>query len=277
MNVTLIYTTAISASLVLGFLLINNFYGLGEIAIKKKTRLLAGIKDRTGDSLFQNAGIRLSLKRFNAIRDTGLILLSIVAFAMFAGGIYSSFLKTIFAGIAVYLLTYPKEYVYGKRTPFKVVLDLLRKNYLESKDLELMSVITQMKNLSVSNKEKPISAVFMLKELMRFTKVTKPVFAKTVTLLIRDGPREASGYFAEAFGTKLGENFAAVILKLDELNPMEFTAQLELFQISIREMKKTKKNKRQENEANIMFVLASLQVLLITMNFIMMVMRGIPY
>lgn len=277
MNVTLIYMVVVLASLVLGFLLMNDFCGARELVLKKKSSLLTGIRDQSGDLIFQSAGVRLSLRRYNAIRDAGLILISIIALAELFGGDYGSAAKTLGYGALIAFVTYPKERVFGRRSLFKMALDLLRKSYLESKDLELMSVITQMKNLSVSNRDKPISAVFMLKELMRFTKITKPVFGKTTTLLIRDGPKEASLYFADTFGTRLGENFATVILKLDELNPVEFTAQLELFQISIRELKKTRKNKRQENEANLMFVLASLQVLIITMNFIMMVIGGISY
>jgi len=277
MNVTLIYTVVILASLVMGILLANDFYGARELFAKKKDRLVTGIRDHSGDLIFQNAGVKLSLKRYNAVRDTGLILGSIIAIATLAAGHYSSFAKVLGYGALITFATYPKECIFGRRTPFKATLDLLRKSYLESKDLELMSVITQMKNLSVSNQDKPISAVFMLKELMRFTKISKPVFGKTIALLIRDGPKEASMYFADTFGTRLGENFATVILKLDELNPVEFTSQLELFQISIRELKKTRKNKRQENEANLMFVIASLQVLIITMNFIMMVIGGISY
>ena len=270
MNISLVYTVSVSIAIFLGYSFIKDQF-FNQRTIRRATGFIIDLKDTGGDDIFENVGIKLSMRRYLAIRNGIFIILAMLALSSyFKAGLFM-LMKYSFAAVSFYVVTYPKEYFHGKKTPFKYILESLRKRYLDAKDAELMSVISQMKNLTLTHQGSPISAVAILTGLMRFTRLIKPIFAKTVTLLMRDKTKEACDYFEKAMGTRLGSNFATIILKLDALDPIEFIEQLEIFQLAVIENKKTKKIKRQENSSNILFVLASLLVLLITMNFIIMV------
>lgn len=227
------------------------------------------LKSSDKDAIFQASGISLTMKKYNAIRIIVLYSFLIIALAAFFLSGTLKMIQVFCVGLLLYLLSWPGES--KKKTPFKIVMDKLGKNYKQRKDDELMTVIVQLKNIIIAQGDNPWGVDYIMQSIMRFTNITKPIFANTIALMRLGKEDEAYKYFGEAFGTKLGHQFSLIVLKMDYLNPSEFMDQLDIFQKGIIEVRKTNQNRRQELTGVTMFSLASLEVLLVVANFVIMI------
>ena len=55
----------------------------------------------------------------------------------------------------------------------------------------------QLKNLAIATKDNPLGADFIIEQLMRFTKITKPIFVRTLSIWRMGEYEKACGYFKE--------------------------------------------------------------------------------
>lgn len=201
-------------------------------------------------------GIKLNLQNYQKLR---IIILCILMF----------FAKLDFLTIVIlFLLSEPKEYLFGYRTVFKRVIDFSRDRYKEKQDKEIYSALVQLKNLAIATKEKPLSTDFILRQLVKFTNKTRVVFNHTLVLWRESNEKIACQYFSDTIGTKLAGEFANFIVNLDKINPDELIEQLQVIQEGYREKNITKEQKRQEVLSSVAFVPIVLSSLAVMMNFI---------
>lgn len=270
-----IYLTITMSLLLLGLAFISKGF------LKKKTvrfkakpgkrirETIMAMGDKSSDEVFQNAGINLSVARYTAIRNLSAILaISYIVVEMLLAGIPAVKMQLILA-MALYFVTAPKEYGGKKKTPtlFKKALDVIKKGYQDKKDEELMNLVSQLKNMIVTQKDNPKSADYILETLMRFSNITAPVFMSALSLVRRGRPDEAYRDFAKKFDTKLGSDFAAIIGKLDQMNPAELVIQIDAFQSGIKEERRTRRLRKQEANGHRVFALASVLIVLLMFDF----------
>ena len=234
-------------------------------------RIITDLKDSGTDEIFVNAGIKLSVKKYMAIRNLALLLLFCMAALSLLSGDLRGGSRLVLILAAGFLLSYPKSMVRGKKTPFKMVLDVMYKNRQDRKDEELFSVVSQMKNVILAHNASAVSSDYLFTKLLRFTNISKPIFLKTQNLIIMGRKDEAGKFFSEAYGTKFGKDFSRIIPKLDELHPKEFLDQLILFQNNMRELYQTKKENRQNRNMLIMTALSTLELTIFMLNFMYLV------
>lgn len=243
-----------------------------KIRFKKNIRknvksFFSDIKNTDQDLIFRNVGIKLSIKKYAAIRNLMMIIMTMTVCLSFIGGDLKEAKNLILLTIALYFVSVPRDAFMGRKTPFKWTLEMMRSEYLNKKDDELIAVITQLKNLATLKSEQDYSADYIIQNLMRFTVIIKPILARTLSLMRLERKKEACDYFKNELGTKLGDDFSIVLLKLDDLDTSDFLNQLELFLETVKEKRATRQSNKQQNLSYLVFLLASISVFCVFANF----------
>lgn len=224
-----------------------------KIKNKRLREILEGFQSTTADSeLFLSFGIRMNIDRYKSIRISVLIVMALMGCLSFLQGGSLTF-WAIIVGLVMYV-TYPKDELFHKKTPFRWFIEKMKSSYLQKRDDEIARIITQLKNLIVAQQDNPWSADYTIETLMRFSEMTKPIFLQTLRIHREGRIREACNYFAHASGTRLGRDFAGILAKLDELNPSEFMNQLTMFQSDIQAKKQTERLQKQKALGSLLFI-----------------------
>jgi hypothetical protein len=212
------------------------------------------------DEIFREAGIKLSLEKYALLRN----LIAIAAALFIAAGAIQGDppLRPLAILAILYFASRPCEYFQiGKkrrRTPFRVCLDRIKRLHSERIDAELSRAITQLKNMIATRQDRLHSTDGALEFLMRPAALTRPIFARAILLWRRGDPEGARNCLMGALKTRLGHDFAGILMKLDSLPAQEFLSQLAALQEALREEKETRLAKRQEASGMWVFALASL-------------------
>lgn len=216
---------------------------------------------------FKHTGFSLSVKDY--ITGRMLILAMVGVFAAFC--VLSFGADPLFM-ILIYLflvyLSLPRNTFLGVKTPLFLLVGFARTNYLNSVELELFSILTVLKNLIITCKDKPLSAENIITNIIDFSKLTKPHFTEFLSLYRLGKTELAFKYFKNEIGTKLGEDFASILIKLDEIDPAELIDQLELYQSAIRDRCMTEKIKKDKLISDLAFVPVVGIIFLILLNFV---------
>ncbi len=241
-----------------------------NIYLKISQDLKQSLDDSEIDVLFVKAGVKFTTIKYNLIRYS-------VFFALFVVLVLQVYLKDVnitkglISLIILFIGSIPKISFVGKTTPFGYGLKLIGNSFDDKKDLELFRTITQLKNLAIAQQDSPMGSDFIISQLMKFTVVTKPIFAQFLSLWRVGKEDEAYEYFVAESNTSLGKSFAGILIKLDSLNPIEMVQQLVLYQTHIREERATKIQKKQEAISNMIFIPILIVPLVILANFVYIV------
>lgn len=218
-------------------------------------------------AVFKDSGLTITPIQYTMIR--------IVVFAFAVSVLLLYYFKTraqithhIVLLLTIFILSEP-VLKFGKHdTPFATVMKYLQSKSLKNKELEIQIAITQLKNLAISQGDKPLGADYILTQMQKFTKKTKVYFVKTQMLLRLNRQQEAVDYFSENVPSSLGREFALILVKLDHINPYELVEQLTTFQEWIRTENRTKSEKTQENVSNILMIIPTGLVFILMINFV---------
>lgn len=258
-------------------LIYDGFFMHNAIAYKPSlkrsiNKVFQTLSDKNADEIFKKVGINLSIQRYTAYRNIIMIVIIAMAFIKATQGDAKSAMKLLICSIGFYILSYPKDIFKGRKTPFKYLFDSIYATRLAKKDEELMTVVSQMKNLIISHGSVAISTDYILTRLIGFTNISKPNFIQTLAL-IRKGEREkAYEVFSRDFGTKLGVEFAKIMIRLDSLPASEFLEQISILQESVKEKKQTLKERKIQQKKLLVYVLASLELSVIIFNYVFIVL-----
>lgn len=211
------------------------------------------------DYFFKSVGLKITGFHYNVFRLVIAILLLII------NGVT---VNSLFIILILYFFSIPKKYLFNYKSPFYRILELLRKEYRDKQNTEIYNAIIQLKNICISTKDKPISSDFMLEHIGKFTNYTKPVFMQTLSMWRVGDEEKAILHFSKSIDTKIAEEFASFLPKLDRTNPSDLVEQLNLLQSSVREIKTTSTLRKQEIISNLMFIPIVSATLIILLNFI---------
>lgn len=228
------------------------------------------LDDKDNDYIFKESGLNLNTLQYNTFRFCFFIVLLVVAMISYFRTNSDIFFHIIGIFILM-LLSEPQISFLGKSTPFGFVMKHIKKEYTAKINNELYQTTTQLKNLALAQKDNPMGADFIIEQLMRFTRHTKPVFSQTLSIWRLGKEKEACDYFSKEIGTKLGQDFASVLLKLDQINPAELVEQIILFQTHIKEERITATLRKQEAISNIVFIPIIAAAFVIMLNFVAIV------
>lgn len=222
------------------------------------------------DNLLPNTQLVLPRYLYLTVRYIVIVFLLVlsVMVAIRAGVIPTRHL--LFIGI-IFLLTTPSHMIFGIQSPFAYALFAMQTENKTKMNKEIFRVIGQMKNLSFSVKASSVSSTYIIESLARFTKHTRSIFEKTLSLWYVSRFQEAHDYFCAAVNTDEGRALAALFLKLDHINSSELRDQLETLLSAIREKRKTIAFAKKENQSKLLLVLSFLTVSVMLVNFMVVV------
>lgn len=223
------------------------------------------------DGIFNNSGLKITTIQYQMIRYMSFIIWLILLNFSFqlGGGTYP--VKQLFIILILFLVSSPKTYLLGKKTPFKYVLDIFINNHKHKKNIEIYRAISQLKNIALARKDTPPGSDFVLEQLNKFTNIIRPVFNKTIALWSLGEKDEACDYLEQAIDTKEATELANILRKLDDLEPYELKNQLTLLQESIKKERETRKIKNNENVSNLVYLIVITTCVIIMVNFVIVV------
>jgi len=223
------------------------------------------------DTLFNDSGLKITTLQYQLIRYTSFIVWLFLLNLLFQlkGGTYP--VKQVFLIILLLIISSPKTFFLGKKTPFKYVLDIFKNNHKHKKNIEIYRAISQLKNIALARKDTPPGSDFVLDQLNRFTNIIRPVFNKTIALWSMGEKDEACNYLEQSIDTREAAELANILRKLDDLEPYELKSQLTLLQESIKKERETRKIKNNENISNLVYLIVITTCVIIMVNFVIVV------
>ena len=132
---------------------------------------------------------------------------------------------------------------------------------------ELLDSVIILKNLSLVERVKPLSADYIFQTLMENSFHLKPVYGQMLNMYRSGRDKEAFEFFAEMVGTKEGKNFSAVLYKVDKINPAELWRQLEVLKNILSEKRLTDGMRRVQRSSIFLSIWATATVFALLINF----------
>jgi len=232
-------------------------------------------KGLTPGEVLSFGGINIPLSKYQAVRFTvlGIWLIGAVLLKKVNG--LPSFGIQLFL-IAVLLIgTTPKSKMGRIKLPFLYVSDFFKKKGRDAANKEIYRTVSLLINLFTIKGEEVLGSNYILEEIVKTVKVTKPIYLKMLSLWNMNRREEAAGYFSTAIGTKEARDLAGVFLKLDHLRPAELKNQLINYQNNIKTERITARERINERNGNLIYILAIISAVVVLLNFLVVVLTDV--
>jgi hypothetical protein len=222
------------------------------------------------DYLLKQAGIKMPAFLYQLIRYTILMLwLAYMGYESLNKGINVNSLVIFW--LLVFILTMPCKKLLKFKSPFYFVIEKISKRNREKSNIEIYRCLSQLKNIAISMSNKALSADYIIREITKYTKVTKPHFQRLLGFWYEGRQKEGQEYFSNAIGTEAAKSLVSVLAKLDYISPDKFISQIELYQNKVEEDRKTAVKKSREVQGDFVFMLALAAGISICLNFLAVV------
>ncbi len=219
------------------------------------------------DRVLKQAGIKLSAFSYQLIRYSVLVLwLAYTTYIRLNRGLGVNI--HILLWVITLVVSRPSLKLLNFRSPFSMLCDLMNKRKREKCDVEIFRVLSQLKNMVISMSEKALSSEYLISEITKYTKNTRPYFMRMLAYWYEGRYKEGQEYFQSSIGTETAKAIAGLIGKLDYIPPEEFISQIDLYQNQVEDKRKTAVKKVREHQGNVVFVIAMLSGIAILINFL---------
>jgi len=141
----------------------------------------------------------------------------------------------------------------------------------ERMEREIFNSCIVLKNLAIVHRDMPMSADFILEQLMECSKALKNVYADILSAYRLGQGEEAFLLLAERVPLKTASNFAAVLSRIDKINPAELILHMTAFEETLMGERMTKGMSRAEKKSLITTVAATATIFAILLNFTIVV------
>jgi len=250
---------------------------LGVLHLEKgRFKTLAMVKKRlaTGEVL-SFGGVGISILRYKVLRFSVLgMWLTLAVLLKITKGL-PSFGMQIFIIFILLIATTPKEKMGRIKLPFSYISDFFKKRRREAATREIYRTISELINLFTIKGDAILGSNYILEEIIKTVKVTKPVYLKMLSMWNMNRREEAASYFAAAIGTKQSRDLATVLLKLDYISPKELKGQLTHYQNNIKAERITEKERVNERNGNLIYILAIISAVVVLLNFLVVVLTDV--
>ena len=136
---------------------------------------------------------------------------------------------------------------------------------------EIFHCCIMLKNLSVVQMELPLSADYMLEQLMESSKPLRSTYADILTAYRKGEGKQAFSILSKRIPTKAAKDFARILGKLDKLMPADLIFQMDSFLSGFAEERKTKAMAKAERKSLITTLTSTTTVFVVLLNFIVVV------
>lgn len=135
-------------------------------------------------------------------------------------------------------------------------------------DREVYEAISFMRNIISIENGKNISADFIIEQLSKKKGVLRETYIKMLSLLRVNRKKEAIDLLKSRMNSSASKEFAALLIRWDDINPKELTEVLISYQKSIKEIELTNQKRRDENISDMLYFPVIVNVMLLFINFI---------
>ncbi len=149
----------------------------------------------------------------------------------------------------------------------KSVFQILKERQNASKEAEIYQGLGQIRNLAIVYKGKPMTADYILEQLINHSVSMRGYYIKFLSLLRLNRKEEAVETFVHQIDMPAAANMARLLVRLDEIDPARLEETIAMYQRSIREERVTKHKERDEIISELLYFPVIMNVLLIFMNF----------
>ena len=174
--------------------------------------------------------------------------------------------------IFLFITTMPRQTLYNLKLPLFYIKEFIQKRRKQILNREIYHTISQMINLFNVKGEEDISSNYIFEEIIKFAGALQPIYYQMLSLWNMDRREESADYFSREVGTKEARDLASVFLKLDYLSPSELKNQLIHYQNNMRTEKITLREKINERNGNLMYILAIVSAVVVLLNFLVIVL-----
>lgn len=143
--------------------------------------------------------------------------------------------------------------------------------YAGGYEKDILSGCIMLKNLSVVYKNRPMSADFIIEELMKSSGLMRDVYGRILSEYRTGSCEEAVKVLQERVPTKTAKNFAMILSKLDQINPSELAEYMAAFEKSMEEERATEAMHRAEKKSIVITAIATASVFAVLFNFVRVV------
>lgn len=229
----------------------------------------------TGSKKLSMGRVNMPILSYQVIRFTvlGIWFVLVVLLKIIKG--LPSFNLQLFLLVVLLVATTPKPKIGRINLPFLYISSFFNKSRREAANREIYRTISQLINLFTIKGENILGSNYILGEIIKTAKVTKPVYLRLLSMWNMNMREEAADYFAAAIGTKEARDLAGVLLKLDLISPRELKGQLTHYQNSIRAEAITAREKVNERNGNLIYILAIVSAVVVLLNFLAVVLTEV--
>ena len=220
-------------------------------------------------------GVNIPVLSYQAVRFgvLGIWLIGAVLLKTTKG--MPSFGMQLFLIVILLAATTPKSKMGRIKLPFSYVSSFFKKAKREAANREIYRTISQLINLFTIKGENILGSNYILEEIIKFSKVTRPVYLKMLSMWNMNMREEAADYFATAIGTKGARDLANIFLKLDFISPRELKGQLIHYQNNIKTERITARERANERNGNLIYILAIVSAVVVLLNFLVVVLTDV--
>lgn len=136
---------------------------------------------------------------------------------------------------------------------------------------EIFNCCIVLKNLAIVHREMPMSADFILEQLMESSKILRNTFADMLSAYRNGRGEEAFSILYARVPIKEAKTFASILNKLDQINPAELIAHMTAFEETFASQRMTKGMKRAERKSLLTTMMATASIFAILLNFTIVV------
>jgi len=236
----------------------------------------ARVKKRfAGGEFLSFGGVNIPVLGYQAVRFAilGMWLIGAVLLKITKG--MPSFNLQLFLIVILFTATTPKSKMGRIKLPFSYINNFFKKAKREAANREIYRTISQLINLFTIKGENILGSNYILEEIIKFSKVTRPVYLKMLSMWNMNMREEAADYFATAIGTKEARDLAGVFLKLDFISPRELKGQLIHYQNNIKTERITARERVNERNGNLIYILAIVSAVVVLLNFLVVVLTDV--
>jgi hypothetical protein len=232
-------------------------------------------EEAEGRNLFSVGTFNVSLFSYQLVRFSflGLWLVSIIVLGV------SESLPPLGLQILLifgfYIVTIPKKKIGRIKLPFLYITSFLGKVRKEEANKEIYRTISQLINLFTIKGDQILGSNYILEEVIKHARVTKPIYLKMLSMWNMNMRSQAADYFSQAIGTREAEDLARIFLKLDFISPGELKGQLIHYRNNIKTEKITARQRTNERNGNLIYILAIVSAVVVLINFLVVVLTDV--
>ncbi len=218
-------------------------------------------RNQARENVLEGTHIYLAKSLYNAIRYifcAVLMLMTIVTMSPMG----------LFLTIIIFLFSVPERKFAGMTTPFGLILNLIQKDEILTKEEELYSSMSLLQNLITQHEHRPVGALYLIEFLKRDSTLTKLAYNRMIAKLQMNDRQGAIDAFSDTVGSPNAREFAKLLVNLDDVPPAQMRESLISRQDFMEQTSLTKAKKRAELGSDIMYIPILLTVMLIVVNMI---------